>query len=292
MNSILRKILYKIIPNSQTRIKIKNLLFPRNIKFYIYNKPKWGVSYSVWDGEELLEASINSIRKNVDYINVVWQKQSWFKEPCSENLEPLLLSLKERGLIDELILFEPDFSIKANQNEINKRNAGLKHARKAGCTHFMPMDADEFYISEEFENAKEYIMNFNLTHTACNQLVYTTLDIRNTFPSDCFITFFHKITGREKFVNNCCYPSPWLVDPTRQIPIKFNSKVAFLHMVKMHHLSGVRKDIVKKYRNSSALLSSEKQKEFLHCHDNEVIEGNLKNGLMVKVPNVFGIKID
>ena len=49
-------------------------------------KAKLGISYSVWDGEELLEASIKSVRENADYINVVWQKKSWYGIDCDENL--------------------------------------------------------------------------------------------------------------------------------------------------------------------------------------------------------------
>lgn len=66
-------------------------------------KAKLGISYSVWDGEELLEASIKSVRENADYINVVWQKKSWHGIDCDENLEILLMQLKEKGLIDEII---------------------------------------------------------------------------------------------------------------------------------------------------------------------------------------------
>ena len=39
---------------------------------------KLGVSYNVFDGEELLESSIKSIRDNVDHISVVYQTISNF----------------------------------------------------------------------------------------------------------------------------------------------------------------------------------------------------------------------
>ena len=51
------------------------------------NNNKWGVSYSLFDGEELLEPSILSIRDCVDYINVVYQKESWVGTPATENIE-------------------------------------------------------------------------------------------------------------------------------------------------------------------------------------------------------------
>ena len=49
-----------------------------------------GASYSVFDSEELLEYSIKSIRKNVDYISVVYQTVSNHVIPCNEGLVPLL----------------------------------------------------------------------------------------------------------------------------------------------------------------------------------------------------------
>jgi len=58
---------------------------------------KIGVSYNLFDGEELLESSIKSIRKNVDYISVVYQTVSNFGNPCDEGLVPLLEELKSKG---------------------------------------------------------------------------------------------------------------------------------------------------------------------------------------------------
>ena len=55
---------------------------------------KVGVSYNLFDGEELLEDSIKSIRNNVDYISVVYQTVSNFGNPCSPNLMPVLEELK------------------------------------------------------------------------------------------------------------------------------------------------------------------------------------------------------
>ena len=58
---------------------------------------KIGISYNLFDGEELLESSIKSIRNNVEYVSVVYQTISNFGNPCNEGLVPLLESLKEKG---------------------------------------------------------------------------------------------------------------------------------------------------------------------------------------------------
>ena len=51
---------------------------------------KLGVTYSLFDGEELLPFSILSIRPHVDYINVVFQEHSWFGDKCTPLVRPML----------------------------------------------------------------------------------------------------------------------------------------------------------------------------------------------------------
>lgn len=38
---------------------------------------KLGVCYMVFDGEELLKSAITSLRKEVDFVSVTWQKISY-----------------------------------------------------------------------------------------------------------------------------------------------------------------------------------------------------------------------
>lgn len=49
----------------------------------------------VFDGEELLESSILSIRNVVDHICVVYQTKSNYNQPCNPHLESFLKYLKE-----------------------------------------------------------------------------------------------------------------------------------------------------------------------------------------------------
>ena len=51
------------------------------------NKNKLGIAYNVFDGEELLEKSILSVRNVADFICVVWQRvsnQGNFADPYVE----------------------------------------------------------------------------------------------------------------------------------------------------------------------------------------------------------------
>ena len=289
MNKITRNFLNLIIPNKNTRIKIRDFLY----KNKLIKKPemKLGISYSVWDGEELLEASLKSVRKNCDYINIVWQKYSWYGEPCSENLEKFLNTLKEKGLVDEIILFEPDLQKTSNLNELNKRNLGLKYVKKAKCTHFLTMDTDEFYKNDEFLNAKNYILKYGITHSICRITTYTRINYREVEPAEYFVPFIHKINRFSKLKMNACSPVPWLADATRQLPVNIFSNICTLHNISMHHYVGVRKNIGKKYKNSSANWSDEQQINTIN-YFNQNAELMAQNNHWIKVENIFNINID
>ena len=111
---------------------------------------KIGVSYNLFDGEELLEGSIKCIREEVDYISVVYQTVSNFGNPCDEDLVSLLERLKSEGLVDELFEYKPRVNKGGHYNEITKRNIGVSLSLGESCTHHMSMDSDEYYLLDEF----------------------------------------------------------------------------------------------------------------------------------------------
>jgi hypothetical protein len=217
--------------------------------------PKFGVSYSVFDGEELLEASIKSIRSEVDYVNVVYQTISWRGNHCDLGLVTLLQDLKIKGLIDELIFWKPDLKKSPQVNETEKRNIGLKAAVKEGVNYFMTMDCDEFYFADEIAITKKKIVRENITHSYCKLLSYSqkptlrnNIDIKRIVYIQlfCQVDKFSKL-GANEF-------APVLVDPTRKILERENSKHHVFSEITMHHMSQVRRNqeaLNKKYDNSS-----------------------------------------
>ncbi|MFM6972171.1 MAG: hypothetical protein ACKOXJ_00940 [Alphaproteobacteria bacterium] len=48
---------------------------------------KLGITYNLFDGEELLESSVKSVRESAEHINVVYQTTSNWGEKASENIE-------------------------------------------------------------------------------------------------------------------------------------------------------------------------------------------------------------
>jgi hypothetical protein len=213
---------------------------------------KLGVSYNVWDGEELLEASIKSIRGNVDYISVVYQQLSNFGVPCDAGLIPLLNKLKDVGLVDEVVEYNvtPEH---CSVNELNKRNVGVELSVKNGCTHHMSMDTDEFYLNDEFNHMKEVMVDGDYDSSACQLLTYYKDAEHKLHPDEeMYVSLIHKVDNGQRFEFFSGYPL--MVDPTRQMrPGKL--KTFSRDDIQMHHMSHVRKDIRKKYENSSARIN-------------------------------------
>lgn len=239
------------------------------------SKVKWGVSYSVFDGEELLEGSIRSIRKSVDYVNVVYQVKSWYGNPASENLVPFLLKLKKEGLIDELIEYHPNINIKAGKQEAFKRNIGLQAAKKAKVDYFMTMDCDEYYEEKELEDAKNFILLNKITNSYCLQFKYAYLPTQRNINPIAFVGLFFKLHRDSKIGKDKNLPI--LIDPTRVVVTKYSKKYYVLRTIKVHHYELVRKNLLKKIENSSFTG------EFKYPDE--------KNDL-VKVDNIFSIDIE
>lgn len=242
---------YRKNKNLQKKVyhRILDALVRKNVDLKL-KKEKFCVSYSVFDGYELLEKSIDSIRQSADYINVVYQKVSWYGMPADAQLLPVLEELKRSGLIDELIEFSPNFKRRPGENEAAKRNLGLTYAKKAGGTYFMTMDADEFFIREEVEVAKRTLIENDITHSYCSIVVYGIKPTERLLTSSPLsIQFFSKIKRRSRLGKNDRAIA--LIDPTRRLSHFSNAKYYYLPGCQMHHMTYLRKDIDGKMRNSS-----------------------------------------
>lgn len=262
-------------------------------------KMKLGISYSLFDGEELLEASLNSVRSCADYINVVYQKTSYYGEPAAQGVEALLNRLKEQGLIDEIILFEPDLKLKGGENEYRKRNVGFEAARSAGCDWFLGMDVDEFYFAEEVEKAKQYVLKHKIDASAVRFINYIKEPTYQWVSNQLgFVPFLIKILPGRKLGRNQ-RKMPIEVDPTRGV-VRFNKFWLFMDKeIVMHHMTAVRKDMRRKFINSSLNDCADYRAE-REAKMNEILElklrpGEIKRwegGFLREVPNQFDIKID
>ena len=219
---------------------------------------KLGVSYNLFDGEELLTDSIKSIRDSVDIVSVVYQTESNFGQKANPGLANLLHNLSQDGLINVIKHFEPlntqNLGFQGSINELNKRNIGLQLSREYGCTHHLSMDTDEFYKKDEFDVVKELLIKHDVDASACKMQTYyklPTMALRP--PEDYYVPFICKILPETKYKLGGDFPV--LVDPTRRISTYNKFTKIGRKGLQMHHMSYVRKSIRNKLQNSSAKLN-------------------------------------
>jgi hypothetical protein len=221
---------------------------------------KLAAGYIVFDGLETLEASIRSVRNNVDFIIVAWQDVSWGGTSASPELIPTLQRLKEDGLIDRLIHFRnftpsilrtPADVLRSKQYELTKRQACLDMAKDLKqFSHYLSMDADEFYREPEFKMAKEIIERDSLDATAVNYVNYVTPILHRGY-SRWKVPFIYRITPKTRHhVMQTTFSG---IDPTRGLVDDSYAKslVFDRDIISMHHMEMIRDDLTAKYLASS-----------------------------------------
>lgn len=221
---------------------------------------KLGASYNLWDGEELLEASIRQIRDQVDIITVVWQQVSNHGADAKIDLGEFVQYLIDRGLVDDTAFYTPNLKIGPSQNEITKRNMGVELSLKHECTHHQTMDTDEFYHAHEYAAAKKYIEKHDLWSTSVELFTYWK-DAQHRFsPKESYyVPFIDKLFGKaSRYRRKGRYYCR--VDPSRKMQPRTHKgknkyKILPPSMINMHHMSHVRLDYRCKLENSSAKKS-------------------------------------
>ena len=246
--------------------------------------------YNVWDDWDLLKYSIDNITPLVDGVIVVYSEKSNFGE-----FSPKV------DLGGQYFNFEPYPKQDARENETNKRNFGLQKARESGYTHFIMMDADEFYERDEFLKEKKRIEDNNYAGLVCRVKCYLKSPTLTIGYDTTLVPFIHKITPELRFCFNKNYPFAWTsvnglqftqsktirIDPTRSMNIE--SGVEWSEIT-MHHFSWVRKDIKKKIRNSTARFNIEKSTVVQDYRDGKAgAFCQFYGKTLEECPNVFGL---
>lgn len=245
---------------------------------------KLAAIYNVWGDFDLLKLSVGNIRPLVDGVIVVGSTLSNYGERIEAGVDLIPC--------DHYFNREPQFSHPMNC-ETDKRNFGLQKARELGYTHFIMMDADEFYHPEDFLREKQrFIDNPDLAGLVCATQVYFKSPTLTIGLDTTLVPFIHKITPTLKHEFNRRYPFAWQghnikIDPTRSMNI--NSGVEWSNIV-MSHFSWVRKDYAKKIRNSTARANIEKStimQDLLLAKDGYFC--NFYGKILHAVPNYFNI---
>lgn len=210
---------------------------------------KISASYNYFNGDEHLIPSLKLMRLCVDHISVVCQKVSNAGEPITSFALDALHSAEELKLIDEIIFFEPDLNLPRNGNELSKRKIGLDIARSVNATHFLSVDADEFYRPLEFNIAKGLIQRHGWMSTSVSTFLHVRSPIWRApdVTCCCFITEIAIDTeiGTEFFPRDN-------VDPTRRMTASATNHHHFeSNVIAMYHMNLVRRDLDQKLRNST-----------------------------------------
>jgi hypothetical protein len=80
---------------------------------------KLSVSYNFFNGEELLYYAVKHMRPMADHISIVYQEISNTGNKISQNAREVLKKIENENLVDDLILYNPDFLLTPYQNEHN-----------------------------------------------------------------------------------------------------------------------------------------------------------------------------
>lgn len=222
-------------------------------------KTKFGVSYNVFNAEEHLIPSIENIRNSVDYINIVVQYTSNLNNPATEQLRDTIKEIEQRGLVEKIVEYQPS-PLPPQQNEHQKRVVGLKHARAAGVTYFTTMDADEYFLPDQYNEAKRFIVNNDIAYTAAPTFLHIRRPVyRSAKPDSTDICFFARIDGTATIPFGARFPAN--VDPTRRITGSGDKFYFFGEReLAMMHMNLVRQD---KLQSKLANTSSSANTEFI-----------------------------
>lgn len=210
---------------------------------------KLGICYMVFDGEELLEFATKAIRNQIDHISVTYQTTSYHGNPASPELIPTLDRVKSLGLIDELIFFEPNLTLDPKENELNLRNIGLEASRKAGCTHHISADVDEFYKSNQLDYAKK-VMEEDYDFSVAPLSTYYKDPTFLVWPEqNLVVSFIHPVTN--EYDRSVFYPTfPFHMETTRRLTNHKKYRAFTKEEFVIHHMSYVRKNIRYKFQNN------------------------------------------
>lgn len=239
-----------------------------------------------WDGLEMLKYSYRNITPLVDSVIIVWSRLS---NSC-QNMGAFDPSEYPDAI---LVNHEPSIAKTKQANERDKRNAGLREAKRQGFTHFLMADVDELYDPEEFLREKERFKDNNLQGLVCSVKTYfKTPELTIGLDPSTRVPFIHKITPSLHYAMNRRYPFAYdnngpRIDPTRQLNI--NRGVEWSDIT-MHHYSHVRNDIRVKIENSSANLGrSTLLEDWLNAKEGYRVK--MYDRILVSCENQFNIQL-
>ena len=254
---------------------------------------KVGAVYNFFNCEELLEASIRSIREAVDFVGISYQTISHYG---NKNLiaHKVAKDLLEKGLVDRInayspFIFHQDIRMSGVFNSLKKRNVDMKIARQEGCTHFLGLDCDEFYDHDKLTKAIQIVKEGDYDSAFCQMETYYKYPECQLYPKweGYYVPLLYKIRDNihHKFIEN--WDENMFVDNTRRQPM--GKKYVFSRdEIVMEHFSYLRNDIGGKYQNTN--YATELKKEWISQLVKDYNKFDIKKDKEVSVLMSDGIK--
>ena len=220
---------------------------------------KLGAIIITWaDSVCMLSSCIENVAKVAEEVIVVWSLNSNHGVRDNAVLQ-FISTTKLKGVT--WVEHEPTPRLKPSQNEIRKRNRGIDEAYKLGCTHFLMLDADEYYKPEELRIEKERFKNTDLNGMVHRIKVFVGSPTLCCLDNNTIVPGIQKIEKHTEVGTFQKYPFAYdhgvaRIDGTRRTNVTTGVIMSDFFM---YHASYVRRDIDMKINNSSANLKNRKQ---------------------------------
>lgn len=207
--------------------------------------------YTVFNGLELLEKSIDQIYNLVDEVIICYQTVSNKGNKC-DKVEAFVYhhfaSMEKVTIID----FTPDLKKNTKQNESVKHQLMIEEAKKNGSTHFFLSATDHYYHASEFIAAKKIVERDDYDVTFTKMFTYYKFPTWQLIPiEDYCMPFIMKLYANTEIVNRTY---PIVVDPSVKVNTCEKWMLFASDLIMMHHYSMIRTDIKSKFLNAAASI--------------------------------------
>jgi hypothetical protein len=220
---------------------------------------KLAACYTVFNGVELLEYAIDSVKNHVDEIIIAFQTVSNYG-----NVDESILEFKERFPEYAYIEYTPDLKVDAKTNEKRKHQELIDYARYLNCSHFFLSATDHLYKEDEILYAKNLIETTGVKTTYSKMITYFKTPTLRLEPLEAYYMPFICSTSV-----NIGLHAPVLVDPACSFRPFAPFYVFNEDEVLMHHFSWIRDDISSKLDNAAAKVNwLDKIEEFKEKYNN------------------------
>jgi len=258
--------------------------------------------YNVFDGCELLEASLkNAKNNNVDTNIVVYQDVSYYgKKINTYDINEVISYLEKEKLIDKSIKYNPVTVCATNKEakkiESHKYLLGLDYVKEKRIEYFAPRAIDEFFIKEEFEHAFNVVKDNDYLRAFCPIQTYCDIDRKDVVSTDSVnsivmyktlyaddpeLGHFEKRYGRTIGIKGK-YTEPQLyIDEVVKYGVR---RDVFFDKINMHHYRLARLELNTKLENSTIINRSGMSKQIKSI---EALRSKAE-----KVENIFDIDIE